>query len=154
MQLSEVFRRLLEYADTIVLDSLSKSQSTQGLDGEFWGQELAEEGDYLSGTCCDKDFAQRVEAESEQRARAATMVFDGNGMQARHSDAGFDGERQGEGEQREQGAEFVGVGQVRGLQREALGLEIAEHGFDGPALTIAGERMPRAAGTGQGQQFA
>ena len=66
-------------------------------------------------------------------------------MQARHSDAGFDGERHGEGEQRKQGAEFVGVGQVRGLQREALGLEIAEHGFDGSALTIAGERMPRAA---------
>jgi hypothetical protein len=68
---------------------------------------LAEEGDYLSGTCGDKDFAQRVEAESEQRARAATMVFDRNGMQARHGDAGFDGERHGEGEQREQGAEFV-----------------------------------------------
>src|SRR5665811_2362613 len=70
----------------IVLDSLSISQSTQGFDGEFWGQELAEEGDYLSGACGDKDFAQRVEAESEQRARAATMVFDGNGMQARHGD--------------------------------------------------------------------
>jgi hypothetical protein len=39
---------------------------------------LAEEGDYLSGTCGDKDFAQRVKAESEQQARAATMVFDGN----------------------------------------------------------------------------
>jgi len=115
---------------------------------------LAEEGDYLSGTCGDKDFAQRVEAESEQRARAATMVFDRNGMQARHGDAGFDGERHGEGEQREQGAEFVGVGQVRGLQREALGLEIAEHGLDGPALTIAGKRVTRPAGTGQGQQFA
>src|SRR5450756_360069 len=127
MQLSEVFRRLLEYADTIVLDSLSISQSTQGLDGEFWRQELAEEGDYLSGTCCGKDFAQRVEAESEQRARAATMVFDRNGMQARHGDASFDGERHGEGEQREQGAEFVGVGQVRGLQREALGLETVSY---------------------------
>src|ERR1035437_4744453 len=78
-------------SETIVLDSLSKGQSTQGLDGEFWRQELAEEGDYLSGTCCGKDFAQRVEAESEQRARAATMVFDRNGMQARHGDAGFDG---------------------------------------------------------------
>src|ERR1019366_4437265 len=42
----------------IVLDSLSKGQSWQGLDGEFWRQELAEEGDYLNGTCCDKDFAQ------------------------------------------------------------------------------------------------
>src|SRR5450756_1875325 len=47
---------------------------------------------------------------------------------------GFDGERHGEGEQREQGAEFVGVGQVRGLQREALGLEIAEHGLSGKEL--------------------
>jgi hypothetical protein len=28
----------------------------------------------------------------------------------------------------------VRVGQVRGLQREALGFEISEHGFDGPAL--------------------
>ena len=46
---------LLAFA--IVLDSLSISQSTQGFDGEFWGQELAEEGDYLSGTCGDKDFA-------------------------------------------------------------------------------------------------
>src|ERR1039457_6207465 len=35
----------------IVLDTLSKVQSTKGLDGEFWRQELAEEGDYLSGTC-------------------------------------------------------------------------------------------------------
>src|ERR1035437_8794097 len=106
-------------SETIVLDSLSKGQSTQGVDGEFWRQELAEEGDYLSGTCCDKDFAQRVEAESEQRARAATMVFDRNGMQARHGDAGFDGERHGEGEQREQGAEFVGVGHATGISFHA-----------------------------------
>jgi len=48
---------------------------------------LGEEGYYLSGTCCDKDFAQRVEAESEQRASAAAMIFDRNGMQARHGDA-------------------------------------------------------------------
>jgi hypothetical protein len=81
---------------------------------------LVEEGDYLIRTCGDKDFSQRMEAESEQRASAAAMVFDRNGMQARHGDAGFDGERHGEGEQREQGAEFVGVGQVRGLQREAF----------------------------------
>lgn len=43
------------------------------------------------------------------------MVFDGNGMQACHSDAGFVGECHGEGDQRMQSEEFVGVGQVRCL---------------------------------------
>jgi hypothetical protein len=37
---------------------------------------LVEEGDYLIRTCGDKDFSQRMEAESEQRASAAAMVFD------------------------------------------------------------------------------
>jgi hypothetical protein len=76
------------------------------------------------------------------------------GCKRRHGDAGFDSERYGEGEQRTQAPQFVGVGQVRGLQREALDLEIAEHGFDGPALTIAGKRVTRPAGSGQGQQLA
>src|SRR5712691_5862378 len=138
----------------IVLDSLSERQRKQGLDWEFWGKELVEKGDDLSGTCGGEDFAERVQAESEQRPGAAAMFLDGNGMQARHGDAGFDGERHGESQEREQGAQFVRVGEVRGLQGEAFGLEIAEHGFDGPALAIAGERMTRAAGTGQGQEFA
>ena len=51
---------------SIVLDSLSERQGKQGLDGEFWGQELLEECDYLSRTCGDEDFAQRVKAEREQ----------------------------------------------------------------------------------------
>jgi len=51
------------------------------------------------------------------------------------------------------------VGQVRGLQREALGFGIAEHGFDprlrgNPALAITRERMTRPVGTGQRQQLA
>ena len=130
-------------AHSIVLDSLSKGQSQQGFDGEFWGQELSEEGDYLSGTCGGEDFAERVKAESEQRPGAAAMLLDGNGMQARHGDAGFDGERHGESHEREQGAQFVRVGEMGGLQREAFGFEISEHGFDGPALAIAGERVTR-----------
>src|SRR5438132_14030133 len=67
----------------IVLDSPSERQGKQGLDGEFWGQELLEECDYLSGTCGDEDFAQRVQAEGEQRASGATMFFDRNGVPAR-----------------------------------------------------------------------
>ena len=100
---------------------------------------MAEEDDYLSVICNDEDFAERVESESEQRPGATAMFFDGNGVQACHGYAGFDRQRDGKSKQREQGAQFFRVGQVRGLQREAFGLEIAEHGFDGPALTIAGE---------------
>ena len=74
-------------------------------------------------------------------------------MQARPGDAGFHRQRQGESQEREQGAQFFRVGQVRGLQRKAFGLEIAEHGFYRPALAITRERVTRAAGTGQGQQF-
>ena len=40
------------------------------------GKELTEEDDYLSGICSDEDFAERVKAESEQRARTATMFLD------------------------------------------------------------------------------
>jgi hypothetical protein len=35
-------------------------------------------------------------------------------MQSRHCDASFDGERHGESHEREQGAQFVRVGQVGG----------------------------------------
>jgi hypothetical protein len=115
---------------------------------------LVEEGDDLSGTCGGEDFAEREETESEQRPRAAAVFLDGNGMQARHGDTGFHRQRHGEGHEREQGAQFVRVGEVRGLQSEALGLEISEHGFDRLALTITGERVTRSAGTGQGQQLA
>src|SRR3989475_13300671 len=101
---------------SIVLDSLSERQRKQGLDREFWGKELVEKGDDLSGTCGGEDFAERVQAESEQRPGAAAMFLDGNGMQARHGDAGFYGERHGENQERGQGAEFVRVGGVRRLQ--------------------------------------
>jgi hypothetical protein len=37
---------------------------------------LAEEDDYLTGIRSDEDFAERVKAESEQRARTAAMFFD------------------------------------------------------------------------------
>ena len=102
-------------AKAIVLDSLSERQGQQGLDREFWGKELVEKGDYLGGTCGGEDFSERVKAKSEQRPGAAAMLLDGNGMQARHGDAGFDGERHGESHEREQGAQFVRVGEVRGL---------------------------------------
>jgi len=88
-----------------------------------------EECDYLNGTCGTEDFAERVKAEREQRPGAAAVFLDGNGMQARHGDAGFHRQRHGESQEREQGAQFVRVGEVRGLQREAFGLEIAEHGL-------------------------
>ena len=87
---------------------------------------MLEECDYLNGTCGTEDFAERVKAEREQRPGAAAVFLDGNGMQPRHGDAGLDRQRDGESEQREQGAQFVRFGQVRGLQREAFGLEIAD----------------------------
>jgi hypothetical protein len=49
-------------------------------------------------------------------------------------------------------AKSVDSGQMRVLQIEALGFQITEHGFDGPSLTIAGQRIMRLAGTGQRQQ--
>jgi hypothetical protein len=56
---------------------------------------LGKEGDYLIRTCGDKDFAERVQTESEQRPSAAAMFFDGNGMQTRPGDAGFHRQRYG-----------------------------------------------------------
>jgi hypothetical protein len=50
---------------TPVLGSLSKGQREQGFYGQFWGQELGEEGDYLIRTSGGKDFAKRVQTESE-----------------------------------------------------------------------------------------
>ncbi|MGH6842210.1 MAG: hypothetical protein ACREDV_08995, partial [Methylocella sp.] len=38
-------------------------------------------------------------------------------------------------------------GEMRVLQIEALGFQIVEHGFDGPSLSIAGQRMMRLAGS-------
>ena len=67
-------------AQGIVLDSLSESQEAQGLDGQFWRQELIEESDYLIRICCREDFAERVEPESKQRPSSAAMMFDGNGL--------------------------------------------------------------------------
>ena len=114
----------------------------------------AEECDYLNGIYGGEDFAEHVEAESEQRPGSAAMFFDGNGMQARHGDAGLDGERHGESHEREQGGELVRVGEMRGFKGEAFGLEIAEHGLDGPSLPIACQRMARTAGAGERQEFA
>src|SRR5665647_1544367 len=54
-----------------------------------WGQELGEEGDYLIRTSGGKDFAKRVQTESEQRPSAAAVFFDWNSMQTRLFDAGF-----------------------------------------------------------------
>jgi hypothetical protein len=47
-----------------VLDSLSKGQREQGFYGQFWGQELGEEGDYLIRTRGGKDFAERRPVET------------------------------------------------------------------------------------------
>ena len=44
-------------------------------------------------------------------------------------DARFHRQRHGQSQEREQAAQFVPVGQVRGLQREAFGFEVAEHDF-------------------------
>jgi len=115
---------------------------------------LGEEGDYLIRTCGDEDFAKRVQTESEQGPSRAAVCSDGNGMQARPRDAGFHRQRHGECQERKQRAQFFRVGQVRSLQREALGFEISEHGFDGPALAMMRERMMRPAKTGQCQQLA
>ena len=70
---------------------------------------MVEKDDHLSGTCGGEDFAERVQAKSEQRPSAATLRLDGIRMQARHGDTGFDGERHGESHEREQGAQFVRV---------------------------------------------
>ena len=65
-----------------------ESQETRGFDGQFWRQRLSEESDYLIRTCGDEYFAERVQAESEQRASSAAMAFYGNGIQTRHRDIG------------------------------------------------------------------
>ena len=77
---------------------------------------MGEEGDYLIRTCGDEDFAKRVQTESEQGPSRAAVCFDGNGMQARPGDAGFHRQRHSECQEREQRAQFVRVGQVRGLR--------------------------------------
>jgi hypothetical protein len=48
----------------------------KGFDGQFWREQLVEEDDYLIRTCRDEDFAESLEADSEQRPRATTVIFD------------------------------------------------------------------------------
>jgi hypothetical protein len=48
---------------------------------------------------------------------------------------------------------FAWAGPMRGLQRDAFGPEIAEHGLDRRSLTIVCDRMMRPAATGQPLQF-
>src|ERR1017187_2354054 len=57
-------------------------------------------------------------------------------MQARPVDARFHRQRHDKSQEREQRAQFVQVGQMRGLQREAFSFEIAEHGFYRPAMVM------------------
>jgi hypothetical protein len=71
------------------------------------------------------------------------VFFDGNCTQTRLCNAGFHRQRYGESQERKQSAQLVRIGQVRGLQREALCFEIAEHGLYRPALAISRERMTR-----------
>lgn len=88
-----------------MLDLLSNGQRTQEFDVDSRGKELAGKRDDLNGTCDDEDFAQRVQAEN-RNLRAAAKFFDGNGMQTRHDDAGFDRKRYGERQSRNQGAQL------------------------------------------------
>jgi len=106
----------------------------------------------LSGTCGGEDFAERVQAESEQRPSAATMFLTGMGCRRAMATPVLTESVTAKAMSASK-CTVVRVSQVRGLQREAFSLEIGEHGFDRPPLTICGERVTRIAGTGQGQQL-
>ncbi|MFQ5562834.1 MAG: hypothetical protein ACE5FO_04615 [Parvularculaceae bacterium] len=48
-----------------VLDSPSKAESDQGLEGQVWREELIEEAFYLLGEAAGEDLAQGVEAKHQ-----------------------------------------------------------------------------------------
>ena len=50
---------------------------------------MGEEDDWLERTCGDKDFTECVQTESEQGPSWVAVCFDGNGIQACPTDAGF-----------------------------------------------------------------
>ncbi len=113
-----------------------------------------EEGDYLSGLYGGRYFTQHANAESEERPRFATMLLDRDGTEPRRRHAGLDAQRHGQRQHGQQSRQLAGIGDVRVLQIEALGLEIGEQGFDRPPLAIAGQRAMRLGRAGERQKLA
>ena len=79
-----------------------------------------------------------------ERPCLAAVGLDGYWPNALCSHAGLTRERHGEGEQRQQGRDFGGIGEVVLFEIEAACLEIADLAVDVPAGAIAGERPARA----------
>lgn len=115
---------------------------------------MLQECDYLIGLCCGGDFAERGEANSEDRASLAAMFLDRDRTDTLRGHPGLHAQCHSEGQDSQQGGQFLRIRDVRVLQIEALGLEIGEQRLDCPSLPIGGERMLRFGRTSEGEEFA
>ena len=125
----------VQVSNIVISTRLYRKAKTQGFDGNF-GDRSCRGKRLFDGSCRDEDFAERIEAEREQRP-SGRPCFLTNGAQTRHGDTGFDGERHGESHERAR-CTVCPVGQCVASSAKPL-VQVAEHGFDRPPLTICGE---------------